>query len=311
MNSKANRLAIGIDVGGTSIRAGLVDEFGECLSTHRCATPVDVSVDALVDAIAEMASCVRLDAKPIATSTLPIGLAVPGCFDSARRTIVRSVNLPLSDGAALGVMLAQRYDGGPVTMMNDAEAATWGEYYARKDVDDSCTFVHLRLGTGIACGVVQGGSLLRLAEGRGTHWEILVVEDAPHEATCLCGVPGCLEGIASGVALIRQAEYIGIADGVIGLQRAWEQGEPAAREIIAHAAQAVRAAVGNIIEQFHPRMICLGGGVLKHLPAIECRILEGGHNDNAMASRTNLVSAKSGENAGVIGAALAVFKPGP
>jgi glucokinase len=310
MSSRTTRLAIGIDVGGTSIRAGLVDEFGECLSTHRCATPVEVSADALVDRIVEMALRVRLDAEPIPTSTLPIGLAVPGCFDAARRTIVRSVNVPLSEGAPLGEMLAQRYDGGPVIMMNDAEAATWGEYGARKDVDDSCTFVHLRLGTGIACGVVQSGSLRRLAEGRGTHWEILVIADAPREALCLCGVPGCLEGIASGVALIRQAECIGFADGVIGLQSAWEQGDLTVRDIISHAAGAVRAVMGNICEQLHPRMICLGGGVLKHLPALECGILEVGQNDKATAFGTELVTASLGENAGVIGAAITALNPG-
>jgi predicted NBD/HSP70 family sugar kinase len=207
-------------------------------------------------------------------------------------------------------MLAQRYDGGPVIMMNDAEAATWGEYGARKDVDDSCTFVHLRLGTGIACGVVQSGSLRRLAEGRGTHWEILVIADAPREALCLCGVPGCLEGIASGVALIRQAECIGFADGVIGLQSAWEQGDLTVRDIISHAAGAVRAVMGNICEQLHPRMICLGGGVLKHLPALECGILEVGQNDKATAFGTELVTASLGENAGVIGAAITALNPG-
>jgi predicted NBD/HSP70 family sugar kinase len=128
--------------------------------------------------------------------------------------------------------------------MTDADAATWGEYSA-------CTsrpgaFVHLRVGTGVACGIVVDDRLQPTDADRTTHWKVLVVDDHPDAIACPCGLRGCLETIASGPALEAQARKMGWADGLLGLQKAWQRRSPSSLGVVDGCARLIAVAAHKV-----------------------------------------------------------------
>jgi predicted NBD/HSP70 family sugar kinase len=251
-----------------------------------------------------MAAEVGAEDRPGPTTDRTVGLAVPGTLDPPRHTVVRSINLRFLEGRRLGEELGQRI-GRSVILLTDAEASTWGEFRIREQQPES--FVHLRLGSGVACGIVLGGELQRLDAGRTGHLDVLVISDRPDAPQCRCGRRGCLEAIASGTALAERASMLGITNGIAGLQTAWERGDEAARRIVHEAAAGVVAASRKLAECYRADVICVGGGVVSHLPSLMQEVM-----DRCPSSRTSpgeqcrwsVVPARLGDDAGVIGAAL-------
>lgn len=294
--------AIGIDVGGTNIRAAAVDSAGRIHFDRRVPTPR--SAGAVRDWIADAVCQIR--AEVAAETALAVGLALPGIVDAERGLLLRSVNLPFLQGRPIRDELVNT-TGLPVSLMTDADAATWGEYSAC--VPCPRAFVHLRLGTGVACGIVVDGRLQPTDPHRTTHWKVLVVDDRPDAMACPCGLRGCLETIASGSAIERRAMSLCCDGGLAGLQEAWEQNDPNARTIIDEVAHAIASAIWNLKSQISDGLvICLGGGVVQSLPGIvgqtanRLRTMR----DPTLGSATTvtLIPAKLGDDAGVIGAGL-------
>jgi glucokinase len=290
---------IGIDVGGTQIRAAGVDSNGRLFSPRRAPTPR--SGDELFDWIALEIQRIRSESECGPASA--VGLALPGIVDRERGLLVRSVNLPSLECRPIREELANRI-GLPISLMSDADAATWGEYSA-------CTprpgaFVHLRLGTGVACGIVVDDRLQSTGAGRTTHWDILVVDDGPEAALCPCGLRGCLETIASGPALESHAAQMGFGNGLDGLQQAWERHDPAARTIISSVANATASAIYNLKSQIpNGAVVCLGGGVITALPClVEQTAIRLRSRDNDLTRRVTVHPPRLGDDAGVIGAAM-------
>jgi len=290
---------IGIDVGGTHIRAAAIDSDGRILSSRRAPTPR--CVDDFRDWIVHAVQHIREDTA-IGT-VIGVGLALPGVVDSERGVVKRCVNLPFLEGRLLRDELSKSTRLA-VRIMTDAEAATWGEYSA-------CTprpraFVHLRLGTGIACGIVMDNRLQPTDPHRTTHWKILVVDDGPHAAHCPCGLRGCLETIASGPALEAQARKTGFADGLVALQMAWERNELAARDIVDGASRAIAAAICNLKSQIpNGAVVCLGGGVITALPCLfEQTAKHLCSFEDDFTRRVVVHPSRLGDDAGVIGAAM-------
>jgi len=305
---------IGLDVGGTQIRVAAVDPDGRILSPRRAPTPR--SGDELLDWIA--LALQRIQSESEGEPASAVGLALPGIVDRERGLLVRSVNLPFLQSRPIREELANRI-GLPISLMTDADAATWGEYLA-------CTprpgaFVHLRLGTGVACGIVVDDRLRSTGASRTTHWDALVVDDGPDAASCPCGLRGCLETIASGPALERQAATMAYEDGLAGLQSAWGRCEPAARVIVDRVADALVSGICNLKSQIqdcplpHGRgsegtdplrvLVCLGGGVITALPClVEQTAIRLRSRDDDLTWRVTVHLPRLGDDAGVIGAAM-------
>lgn len=290
---------IGIDVGGTQIRAAAIDSDGRILSSRRAPTPrgVDDFREWIVQALH------RICEDTVNGIVVGVGLALPGVVDAERGVVKRCVNLPFLEGWLLRDELS-RSTGLTVRLMTDAEAATWGEYSACPPRPKA--FVHLRLGTGIACGIVVDNRLQPTDPNRTTHWKVLVVDDRPEAIVCPCGLRGCLETIASGPALEARAARMGFANGLDGLQKAWERTEPAARGIVDGAGRAIAAAICNLKSQIpNGALVCLGGGVTTALPCL----LEqtAGHLRSFEDDFARLIivhQSRLGDDAGVIGAAM-------
>ncbi len=218
-------IAMGIDVGGTYTRVGAVDIDASCgpeLVTRCCATISrdhgNILIDWIVGAVGEVAEeAAKHPTARRATGgqnarVAGVGLALPGILDPNRRRLVRSVNLPFLQDRAIGDELAER-TGYPVQLVTDAEAATWAEYAAytsskltnpersRGLKPAARCFVHLRIGTGIGCGLVVNGDVQRLDVNRSGHLDVLIIDHGADAPPCPCGKRGCLETVASGRVL--------------------------------------------------------------------------------------------------------------
>lgn len=290
---------IGIDVGGTHIRAAAIDPVGRILSSRRAPTPRCVD-----DFRAWIVYAVRHIREDAANGTvIGVGLALPGVVDSERRVVKRCVNLPFLEGRLLRDEFSKN-TGLAVTLMADAEAATLGEYSAY--MPQPRTFVHLRLGTGVACGIVVDNRLQPTDPNRTTHWKVLVSDRGPNALLCTCGLRGCLETIASGPALERQAAAIGYENGLDGLQKAWERNEPAASTVIDSAANAIASAICNLKSQIsNGTVVGLGGGVITALPCLLEQTTKHLRSfDDDFTRRVHVHQSRLGDDAGVIGAAM-------
>ncbi|NLF05665.1 MAG: ROK family glucokinase [Actinomycetales bacterium] len=262
--------AIGVDIGGTKIAAGVVDEDGTILAKSRRATATadSSSVDrGVIEAVRELAEQFEIGA---------VGLVAPGFVSSDQRTVMFTPNLPwrnhpLRDNVASALELDV-----PIVVENDANAAAWAEFRfgAGRGVDD---MVLLTIGTGLGCGAVVDGVLLRGAWGIATEAGHLRVVPNGHQ--CGCGLRGCWEQYASGNALVRNAraaietrpdEATAILDRCDGdaaslkgpaVTKAAQAGDPLAIELLAELGTWIgegSAAVGTIID---PALIVIGGGV--------------------------------------------------
>lgn len=327
-------IGIGIDVGATSCRAALVDGQGQVLSLKVCPTPRPgnaapffAEIEEFVrDAASAVSACDnseprtsvraegarrRTSLRPVSLDSLsldldapfPVGLALPATLNDSRDTVVRCVNLPFLEGESprghLSPALRRR-----LCVLTDAEAATWGEYSARKTGADN--FAHLRLGTGVACGVVVKGELLRLDRGRKTHPDFLVVDNSPEADPCPCGLRGCLETVASGSALAQQTARLGLGSGMAGLEEACRGGSAAALGLRDGVAGAVDEAMCNLAERFGVNVVTLGGGVIEHWPSLMNALdaTVAGEQGVTRRNRPRVERAALGDQAGAIGAAL-------
>ncbi len=303
--------SIGVDVGGTFTRVGVVNGQGALLQIVRIPTPLDHNGAALTGEIARTVASLRLRAGARADAGGPIcmGLALPGLVDRIGGTLARSVNLSFLESRPIVAELTNAL-ALPVYIMTDAEAATWGEYTACNPRPRG--FVHLRLGTGIALGVVQRGVLVDTAQPtRRGHLEVLITDHTKAAQPCPCGNRGCLETIASGPALVDQSKGAGLGNTLTDLHRAWVDGDPRAERIGDAALAALGVALCQVALTYAPEVICIGGGVVDALPRIlDCdwvgAIVERHHESQPHAPK--VVSARLGDHAGVIGAAMLAAK---
>ncbi|NEE01799.1 ROK family glucokinase [Phytoactinopolyspora halotolerans] len=308
--------SIGVDVGGTKIAAGVVDEKGAIVARTRRDTPSrDVAgiVGAIVAVTRELAADHDVDV---------VGVGCAGFIDAGRSRVMFAPNLawrdlPLRDdvGAATGL---------PVVVENDANAAAWGEFRfgAAEDVDD---MVLLTVGTGVGGAVILDGELHRGANGiAGELGHMRLVPDGQY---CGCGLRGCVEAYASGTALVRNARAAaqgsaafpgsperlldlagGDAQAITGpmVTQAAQDGDPLARHLIAELAGWLGAAMGSFVSIFDPGAFVIGGGVadageLLLEPAQEAlwrNITGGTHRPFATVRLATL-----GNDAGIVGAA--------
>lgn len=260
-------LACGIDVGGTKIAGGVVDESGTILEELRVESPAtDVpAIEAAIEKlVTELRTRHRIDA---------VGIGAAGYIDKARAVVLFAPNLAWRD-LDLKADLEQAL-GLPVVVENDANAAAWGEFQfgAGHDVDD---LLLVTVGTGVGGGVVLDGSLYRGAFGVGA--EIGHMRVVPDGILCGCGNRGCFEMYASGSALVREvraaagssllaADLLDRADGdpqaITGplITEAARAGDAFAIEHLASLGQWLGEGIASLTAVLDPAVVVIGGGV--------------------------------------------------
>lgn len=306
---------IGIDLGGTNIAAGLVSEDGKILC--RTSTPTMNERDAS-EIVKDMAMLIEKLAKEqgIAVSDIKgVGIGSPGSIDAENGVVVYSNNLKM-DKFPLAEEL-HKLTGLPVTVDNDANCAAMGEYIEYENTVKD--FIFITLGTGVGGGIILNGKMLHGFNGAaGEVGHTVIVTDGE---PCTCGRKGCWEAYASVTGLIRQTkaameknpdslmhEYAKKEGAVTGRTSfdAAKAGDKAAQEVVAQYAVYVAEGITNLENIFQPEMICIGGGISREGEYLVAPIREFVKNNgyNKYMKKTDIVTAKLFNEAGIIGAAM-------
>jgi glucokinase len=303
------RRVVGIDLGGTLLRAACVTEAGEVIASSRL--PVDAArgPGAIAAQIEALAMSVR------DSETAGIGIGVPGTFDRERGVVLGIPALPGFGGYPLAAQVSER-TGLPCVLENDATAAAIGEW--RAGAGRSCeNFVYVTIGTGIGSGVIVDGRVMRGVSGLAGEVGHTRISDC--EVVCACGSQGCWQSVASGTALGDRARAAVAANpgGLIAqLARggtatahhaglAARQGDWQALELIDEHARWVGYGLVNVRHIYAPERIVIGGGLSSLLDLMAARI--------AVVVRQRglpgfppiqIVAAELGDDSGIIGAAF-------
>jgi len=250
-------LGIGVDIGGTSTKAAVVDGHGEVKASISIPTVggQDGVVVTAVKATLTVARCAAISIADVEA----IGFGIPGVVDPRRGTVRYAVNVGLDDTEFdLGARLADEL-GVPVHMENDVRAAAFGADWliatTDRPVDD---LAYLSIGTGIAAGYVEHGRVRR-----GSSFvagEIGHIPIDSHGPRCVCGQIGCIEAIASGSAIERLWPTV---DGspVVDLHHAATHGNDSARQLWTSVVGGLSRAVLLLALTWDPEVIVLSGGV--------------------------------------------------
>jgi glucokinase len=307
--------AIGVDIGGTKIAAGVVDEDGTILAQTRRATEPDdaSSIDrAVADVYAELSS--SYDVRKI-------GVAAAGFVDTARSTVLFAPNIAWRDYPLRDRVEALIDDDVRVVVENDANAAGWAEFRfgAGRDVDD---MLMLTVGTGLGGALVVDGKLVRGAWGVAA--EVGHMRVVPGGHYCGCGHEGCWEQYASGSALVRDAQAALVAHPDRGatlldmaggdpqaltgpqITEAAQAGDPLSVQLLAELGRWIGEGSASVAALLDPALIVIGGGVgaagdLLLTPArrgFADQLSARGHRPEA-----TITLASMGNEAGIVGAA--------
>lgn len=318
------RYSIGVDLGGTNLRAAAISESGEILEKISGKTDLSGGRDAVLDDIA--GRILELRERLAAEELAGVGIGVPGFIRMAEGVIVGSNNLPELEGVPVRDEIERRL-GSAVILENDANAAALGEKWmgAGRDVED---LVLLTLGTGIGGGIILDGRVYRGAHGFAAevgHWQF-----DPLGPRCACGETGHWEAMASGTALggmARDAVARGEAPSVLAraggdasavtgehVGQAALDGAPDALALLDRFAERVAIGFAGLANILDPEVIVVSGGLVNLGDVLLARIrdrfpahLEG----RAYRPEIPVVAAALGDQAGVIGAAVLARQVAP
>lgn len=307
-------LSIGVDVGGTKIAAGVVDEDGNVVTRVQKDSPAN-DRDAILSTIIEVA----LDLKRAHPQAMTVGIGAAGFVSSDRNTMASGTNLDWT-GVKIGDVVSKGV-GLPVVVENDANAAGWAEARFGAGAGKANVLV-VTLGTGVGGAVVIDGHLVRGAAGFAA--EIGHISIVPDGRPCGCGLRGCLERYASGTALgvngwelarfrpAYAARIIELSGGdqnkISGkaVTAAAREGDPAALECYERLGEALGRGLADLAAVLDPEVIVLAGGLTEAGDILLAPVTKA--FDQYLTARARrpqipvLISA-SGQDAGLVGAA--------
>lgn len=297
--------SIGVDLGGTNLRAAAVSRDGVIFNKISGHTDLKAGRDAVIGDIVESINELK---QLCGTDTLAgVGIGVPGFIAMETGVILNSNNLPEFSGFPVRDDIERRL-GTPIFLENDANAAALGEKWAgaAKDVDD---LVLLTLGTGIGGGIIANG---RVVHGReGMAGEIGHITIYPNGNPCGCGNYGCLEKHASATAIVAMARLIQLGDNLTSKQ-VYElavDGDERAKMIFHTVGMALGIALATLVNVFNFPLYLLGGGALggwdQFAPSMFAEVEK--RSFSFRNSKTKIEKAVLGSDAGLIGAAYLPF----
>ena len=262
---------IGIDLGGTYIKGGIVDDLGNIIVRNKVPTESEKGADGVVENIVSLCNILLEEANMSASDVVGVGMGVPGMIESEEGRVVYSNNLAWTD-FPIASRVSEKI-GLPVKIANDANVAALGEtmFGCGKQYKNS---VMLTLGTGVGSGIVIDGKLVEGNRSAGAEFghSVIVAGGEP----CSCGRKGCLEAYASASALIRDTKRamkahpeskmweIGSVDKVCGKTVFdYVDCDETARMVVESYLEKLGVGITNIANELRPEIIILGGGVCK------------------------------------------------
>lgn len=306
---------IGVDVGGTGTKAGIVDAAGTVLARSERPTDPTAGTKGIIAVVEDLLQ----RAGSVEASVEAIGIGAAGFVDAATGSVTFSPNLVYDDPeVATAVGARARL---PVVVDNDANAAAWGERkFGAAQGSDHVALV--TLGTGVGSGFIVEGKLLRGLTGAAAEFGHTVVD--PDGPRCTCGLRGCLEQLASGTAIARMAREAAAEDETTSMiafagsvedisaehvARAGRELDETARNVLRRAGTALGIGLSNVANVFDPQLIVLGGSVVAagepYLGPARDTLAQMTQAQRRRALRLDV--SLLGHDAGVIGAAALAF----
>ena len=313
--------SIGIDLGGTNIAAGIVDENSKIIIKDSVPTGRTRSFDEILADMVELLRKLLKDAGIDESEVLSIGIGCPGNVDMKNKSVLYANNIPSFNNAPIGKELKRHFENMDIYVENDANAAAYGEYIAGAAKDNK-DIIAITLGTGVGGGIIIDGKIYGGVNYAGAEFGHMVIE--PGGVPCSCGRCGCWEQYASVTALISQTEEkikkypdskiheMIKKDGKISGRTAFDamrSGDIAGKEIVDDFIRHIAVGTINLINIFQPEKIVIGGGISKEGDTILVPLKKFIDNeeyarDMENLSRTKVVMAELGNDAGIIGAAM-------
>lgn len=308
---------VGIDLGGTNIVAGVVDENYNIIAKASTKTNCPRPEKEIADDMAKMALQAVKNANLTIDQIEWIGVGTPGIANSATGIIEYSNNLGFKNTPM--VKYIQETIDKPVFIENDANAAAYGEYVAGA-AKGAKNAVCITLGTGVGGGIVIDGKIYAGSNFAGAEIGHTVIEvDGPQ---CSCGRKGCFEVFSSATGLIRMskeamAEHpesimnkMAEEKGKVTARTSFDamrSGDAVAKAVVDKYIKYLAAGITNTINIFQPDVLCIGGGVCNEgdplLLPVKALVKEEVYTRNS-EKNTEIVIAKLGNDAGIIGAAF-------
>ena len=311
---------IGIDLGGTNIAAGIVDENGKILLKKSVPTGASRKKEEIIDDIAALCRALASESGASLSDIEAVGIAVPGGVDEKSGEILFTPNIPFS-GINICEILSEKLDGKSVGVANDANAATLAELFcgAAKGADNA---VMITLGTGVGGGIVIDKKIYSGSNGLAAEIGHFVIQMDGEK--CGCGRRGCFEAYGSATALIRmtkeelntcfmsgEATLMAESSKISARTSfdAFKKGDAAAARVIEKYTDALANGITSLINIFQPDVFIIGGGVSGEgqflIDLLQPKVDAEDFAKNAK-KRTRLCTAVCGNDAGIIGAAFAV-----
>jgi len=314
---------VGIDLGGTNVKAGVVNDTGHPLSHVSIPTDAAKGPNAGVETIVEAARQAIAEAGLTNSSIRGAGLATPGTMDIPAGMLLNPPNLPGWDNFPIREMVARKFPF-PLVLQNDANAAAYGEFWAGA-ARDARSLVFWTLGTGIGCGIILDDLIIEGAHSHGAESGHIIIE-MTNGRLCGTGQYGTLEAYAGARAVIARCEEAlkagrpsaiseRIAQGepltplLIG--QLAEQGDALCDEIVMETARYMGVGTVTLMHTIDPEMVLYGGGMTfgRNSTPLGRRFLQEIRNEihkrafPIPAARTIIDYASLGSDAGFIGAA--------
>ena len=305
---------VGIDLGGTYIKGGIVDETGDIVYSDKVPTESEKGGERVAMNIAVLADTLMKEMKLNKEDIIGLGMGVPGMIDSKAGNVIFSGNLqwkdfPIADKVAT-------LTGLKVKIANDANVAALGEvkFGAAKGCDN---MVMITLGTGVGAGIIAEGMMIEGNKSAGAELghSVIVMDGEP----CSCGRKGCFEAYSSATALIRDTKRameahkdsdmweIGSLDKVTGKTVFdYKDADPYAKEVVDSYLKHLACGLANVANTFRPEIILLGGGVCAQGSALTKplqKLLDKEIFAGELGPKVKIRIAELGNSAGLLGAA--------
>jgi glucokinase len=317
-------LFAGVDVGGTNIKIGVVDDAGRALSRTSIATLVEQGPQAAIARIRQTLDGTLDQAGIRLDSVARIGLGSPGTMDMERGILLSPGNLPGWWNFPLRDALSQACQR-PVTFANDARSATYGEFWVGSG-QKLHSMVMFTLGTGVGGGIVVGDTLVVGAHSAGSELGHIIIDYHDNARMCSCGQRGHLEAYASAPSLVKRTKET--LDGgaksslasrmtagetltALMIDEEAERGDPLATEMVLETARYLGIGVVTAMHSVDPQGIVIGGAMTfgQHQTETGRKFLERVRHEVAqrafpeLSQQTTIDFASLGGDAGFIGAA--------
>lgn len=315
---------VGVDLGGQSIKIGVVDDLGRPLSFHRLATEPHRGPEAGSERIAQGVRQAIGQAGVEASQVVWVGLGSPGTMDVPAGTLIRPHNLPGWYDFPIRDRVSH-HCGLPVAFANDANAAAYGEFWVGSG-REMHSMVLFTLGTGIGCGVIIGELLIDGENSHGAECGHIIIDYHDDARMCGCGQTGHLEAYASAVAVVKRTQEAldagrpsslgsrlarGETLSPLMLSQEAERGDELSRSIIEDTARYLGVGAVTLMHTVDPDGLVLGGAMTfgGHQTALGRQFLGWVRSEVSrrafpvLAERIKLDFAALGGDAGFIGAA--------